>query len=60
MVTLDFVDVRWDVELTKDAFNYTPPEKIARQDVTQAYINRFAPPEQDETSKASTEQSATE
>ena len=46
MVTLDFVEVRWDVELAEDAFNYTPPEKVARQDVTQAYINRFAPPEQ--------------
>lgn len=47
MVTLDFVDVRWDVELVEDTFNYTPPEKVARQDVTQAYINRFAPPKQE-------------
>ena len=60
MVTLDFVDVRWDVELAKDAFNYTSPKKIAPQDVTQAYINRFAQPEQDETSNAPIEQSATE
>jgi len=60
MVTLDFVDVRWDVELAEDAFNYTPPEKVARQDVTQAYINRFAPPKQDETPEASAEQPATE
>ena len=48
MVTLDFVDVKWNVELAEDAFNYTPPEKVARQDVTQAYINRFAPPEQND------------
>ncbi len=47
MVTLDFVDVKWNVELAEDSFNYTPPEKVARQDVTQAYINRFTPPEQD-------------
>jgi hypothetical protein len=60
MVTLDFVDVRWDVELAEDAFNYTPPEKVARQDVTQAYINRFAPPKQDEAPEASAEQPATE
>lgn len=53
MVTLDFVDVRWNVELAEDAFEYTPPEKVARQDVTQAYINRFAPPEQDEASETS-------
>lgn len=46
MVTLDFVDVQWNVELAGDAFDYTPPEKVARQDVTQAYINRFTPPEQ--------------
>tara|TARA_R110002072_G_scaffold173600_2_gene328333 strand:+ start:117909 stop:118931 length:1023 start_codon:yes stop_codon:yes gene_type:complete len=50
MVTLDFVDVKWDVELAEDAFNYTPPEKVARQDVTQAYINRFVPPAQDDAS----------
>ncbi|NQV26560.1 MAG: hypothetical protein HQ518_19570 [Rhodopirellula sp.] len=47
MVTLDFVDVKWDVELAEDAFTYTPPEKVARQDVTQAYINRFTSPEAD-------------
>ncbi|MGZ0171825.1 MAG: LolA family protein [Planctomycetales bacterium] len=60
MVTLDFVNVRWDVELADDAFNYTPPEKVARQDVTQAYINRFAPPKPDDASGAPTEQPATE
>lgn len=58
MVTLDFVDVRWNVDLAEDAFDYTPPEKVARQDVTQAYINRFNPPEQDEASKTSAEQPA--
>lgn len=51
MVTLDFVDVEWNVELADDAFDYTPPEKVARQDVTQAYINRFTPPEQEATSE---------
>ena len=58
MVTLDFVDVQWDVELAEDAFNYTPPEKVARQDVTQAYINRFAPLKQGEAPEASAEQPA--
>jgi len=47
MVTLDFVDVQWNIELAEDAFEYTPPEKVARQDVTQAYINRFTPPKQE-------------
>ena len=56
MVTLDFVDVRWDVELAEDTFNYTPPEKVARQDVTQAYINRFAPPKQERAAEAAAEQ----
>jgi len=60
MVTLDFVDVRWDVELAEDAFNYTPPEKVARQDVTQAYINRFAPPKPAATSETPSGQPATE
>ncbi len=60
MVTLDFVDVRWDVELAEDAFDYTPPEKVARQDVTQAYINRFAPPEQAGAPGTPSEQTATE
>lgn len=55
MVTLDFVDVRWNVELADDAFEYTPPEKVARQDVTQAYINRFNPPEQGDEAGAPTE-----
>ena len=59
MVTLDFVDVRWDVELADDAFNYTPPEKVARQDVTQAYINRFSPPQQEPAAEAPAEQPAT-
>jgi hypothetical protein len=59
MVTLDFVEVQWDVELAEDAFNYTPPEKVARQDVTQAYINRFAPPKQDATSETPAGQPAT-
>jgi outer membrane lipoprotein-sorting protein len=59
MVTLDFVDVRWDVELAEDTFNYTPPEKVARQDVTQAYINRFAPPKQETSPEATAEQPAT-
>jgi hypothetical protein len=58
MVTLDFVDVKWDVELAEDAFNYTPPEKVARQDVTQAYINRFAPPDEGETSETPSGQPA--
>lgn len=58
MVTLDFVDVRWDVELAEDAFNYTPPEKVARQDVTQAYINRFNPPEQETAPRTPTDQPA--
>lgn len=47
MVTLDFVNVQWNQELAKDAFDYTPPEKVARQDVTQAYINRFTSPSKD-------------
>ena len=60
MVTLDFVDVKWDVQLADDAFNYTPPEKVARQDVTQAYINRFNPPKPDATSKTPAEKPTTE
>lgn len=59
MVTLDFVDVRWDVEVAEDTFNYTPPEKVARQDVTQAYINRFAPPKQEPAPEAPAKQPAT-
>lgn len=59
MVTLDFVDVKWDVELAEDAFSYTPPEKVARQDVTQAYINRFSPPKPETSPEAPAEQSTT-
>lgn len=58
MVTLDFVDVRWDVELAEDAFDYTPPEKVARQDVTQAYINRFQPSKQETSSETQAEPSS--
>ncbi|MDA1162716.1 MAG: hypothetical protein O3B13_06420 [Planctomycetota bacterium] len=61
MVTLDFVEVQCDLPVAEDAFDYVPPEKGVRpQDVTQAYINRFAPPEQKATPESSPEKPAAE
>jgi hypothetical protein len=41
MVKLDFVNVQWNVELDEDAFNYTPPENVPREDTTEHYVGQF-------------------
>ena len=41
LVSLDFVNVVWDGPLDETAFQFTPPENVRREDVTQEYIRRF-------------------
>lgn len=55
MVSLDFVSMEVNEPIAEDAFDYTPPEKVARTDVTQAYINRFAPKQEEGGNDSATE-----
>jgi hypothetical protein len=41
LVSLDFVNVVWDGPLDETAFQFTPPENVRREDITQEYIRRF-------------------
>lgn len=41
LVSLDFVNVVWDGPLDETAFEFTPPEDVRREDITQEYIRKF-------------------
>lgn len=41
LVSLDFVNVVWDGPLDETAFQFSPPENVRREDITQEYIRRF-------------------
>lgn len=45
MVAIDFVDVTWNGEVADSAFVFTPPEDVSVEDVTEAYLEQFKPPE---------------
>ncbi len=48
MVTIDFVDVAWNVPVEDSAFVFIVPENVDRQDVTEDYLKLFQKPK-DET-----------
>lgn len=41
MVTIDFVDVAWNVPVDDTAFVFTLPENVEQQDVTEDYLKLF-------------------
>ena len=41
MVTIDFVDVDWNVPVDEAAFVFVLPENVERQDVTEEYLKLF-------------------
>ncbi|MBI1314177.1 hypothetical protein GC176_23020 [bacterium] len=46
MVTIDFTEVAWPDTLDESLFAFKPPATVAPEDVTQAYVNQFKPPEE--------------
>lgn len=45
MVTIDFIDVAWNVPVDDAAFVFVQPENVERQDVTQDYLKLFQKPQ---------------
>jgi len=42
LASLDFANVVWDGPLSETAFQFSPPEDVRREDITQEYIRRFS------------------
>lgn len=59
MVTIDFTEVTWPESLDEALFTFKPPATVAPEDVTQAYVNQFKPPEEKPATGAAQSEPAT-